>query len=564
MNTDKYSIVNIIKDLENKKLVLPAIQRAFVWKPEQIEKLFDSMMQDFPIGTILLWHLDNPQEIENMKFYTCPYNYTKGQAPEFAPNPCKKEEVYAVLDGQQRLTSIYIATQGSYNESPDSKHKDKHKELYIDLLYSPKEDSDTKYKFKFLTEKKANNDTDKNSYWYNIKNAMKLKNPREVNSIVNDIQKKLPSLSDEIQDRISNTLDILRKLLTQTDKYILITDTIESDKKQEDVLEIFVRVNHQGTKLTKTDLLLSSMIDEWEDVREEFYDLTQSVKKNNLEFDQDLIMKTALACIGKTVVFKLQTFNRETVQQIKEAWPNIEQALISTSELFKKLGFCDDNILAYNVTIPVAYYLYYHPNPSAETEKEIKQFVAISLLKKIFGGHSDQTINDMIKILKETASFTALMNYKDFAKKFQCDDVDLEDWLDEKKGPYAYLLLSIIYDKLDYSKATFDLDHIHPFSKFTIKNLKDENIDPQKLNKWKEDRDKLPNLQLLTAKENRKEKHTKSLLQWLTAIGESEDTFKTNNYINKEISLKLENFDEFYSDRKKNLRNELIEKLKIK
>ena len=67
MNTDKYSIVNIIKDLENKKLVLPAIQRAFVWKPEQIEKLFDSMMQDFPIGTILLWHLDNPQEIENMK-----------------------------------------------------------------------------------------------------------------------------------------------------------------------------------------------------------------------------------------------------------------------------------------------------------------------------------------------------------------------------------------------------------------------------------------------------------------------------------------------------------------
>ena len=84
------------------------------------------------------------------------------------------------------------------------------------------------------------------------------------------------------------------------------------------------------------------------------------------------------------------------------------------------------------------------------------------------------------------------------------------------------------------------------------------------MNKWKENRDKLPNLQLLTAKENRKEKHTKSLLQWLTAIGESENTFKANNYINKEISLKLENFDEFYSDRKKNLRNELIEELKIK
>src|SRR5271169_2646663 len=93
--------------------VLPAIQREFVWKPEQIAKLFDSLMQGYPFGTFLFWKVE-PASSNKFKFYGFVQNYHERDNPHCPllgtlPN----QALTAVLDGQQRLTALNIGLRGS-------------------------------------------------------------------------------------------------------------------------------------------------------------------------------------------------------------------------------------------------------------------------------------------------------------------------------------------------------------------------------------------------------------------------------------------------------------------
>ena len=99
--------------IQQNSYVLPAIQREFVWKFEQIERLFDSLMQRYPFGTFLFWKID-PQTSGQFKFYDFVLNYHQRDAahcPELPP--LHNQAVIAVLDGQQRLTALNIGLRGS-------------------------------------------------------------------------------------------------------------------------------------------------------------------------------------------------------------------------------------------------------------------------------------------------------------------------------------------------------------------------------------------------------------------------------------------------------------------
>ncbi|NSO18991.1 DUF262 domain-containing protein, partial [Enterococcus faecalis] len=63
-----FTIKNLIKKIDNNEYVLPALQREFVWKPEQIERLFDSIMKGYPIGSFLFWNVQN-ENINKYEFY---------------------------------------------------------------------------------------------------------------------------------------------------------------------------------------------------------------------------------------------------------------------------------------------------------------------------------------------------------------------------------------------------------------------------------------------------------------------------------------------------------------
>src|ERR1051326_1974558 len=107
------TIKETLEAVQKSSYVLPAIQREFVWSPEQIAKLFDSLMQGFPFGTFLYWRVAKPNS-GRYKFYGFVCNYHERDNPHCPQLATFHDrELTAVLDGQQRLTALNIGLCGS-------------------------------------------------------------------------------------------------------------------------------------------------------------------------------------------------------------------------------------------------------------------------------------------------------------------------------------------------------------------------------------------------------------------------------------------------------------------
>ena len=205
------TIAEIVNDISANKYVLPSIQREFVWGTPQIERLFDSIMQGYPIGTFLFWELTNEQ-ITSYTFYSFLQNYHEKKArhnPRI--NLAGNQNAMAVLDGQQRLTSIYIGLTGSYAyRTPRKQWKNDaaflERRLYLNIVGPAKNDTD-KYEFSFLTEGEAENDNE--HYWFAVGNIL---NMPELGDVMRYLMSNIVySYSKEQAEFANNALGALYK-----------------------------------------------------------------------------------------------------------------------------------------------------------------------------------------------------------------------------------------------------------------------------------------------------------------------------------------------------------------
>lgn len=133
------TIKETLQSIQQSRYVLPAIQREFVWKPEQIARLFDSLMQGYPFGTFLFWKVDSANS-NKYKFYAFVRDYHERDMPHCPQLPVfNQTELTAVLDGQQRLTALNIGLCGSMAWRLPYKWKNNpnaypERRLYLDLL----------------------------------------------------------------------------------------------------------------------------------------------------------------------------------------------------------------------------------------------------------------------------------------------------------------------------------------------------------------------------------------------------------------------------------------------
>ena len=155
------TISKALGSIERREYVLPAIQREFVWWPEQIECLFDSLMRGYPIGSFLFWMVRR-EGIEKYKFYDFMLDYHERDNAHCASvGKVTRDEITAVLDGQQRLTALNIGLRGSYAYklprlwwNNPAAFPVRH--LYLNLLREAEENEyDMQYDFRFLTSKEA-------------------------------------------------------------------------------------------------------------------------------------------------------------------------------------------------------------------------------------------------------------------------------------------------------------------------------------------------------------------------------------------------------------------------
>lgn len=566
----KKPISAMLDEITSGNMYLPAIQRKYVWKEEQITKLMDSIMLNYPIGTFLLWKVKksvvNDKQYSMYKFIQ-DYHERDSRINPPAPQPFSAignyDFIWSVLDGQQRLTSLYIALQGSMSCKLPWKHSKKDdsfpkKELYFNLHSEKKtEDDEVTYEFEFLTPDTAAAQ-EVNKLWYKVKDIIQYKSQPEVmTKVINE--------KGWITDTTAmNNLLLLheRLMINELINYF----EVESESI-DDVLDIFVRVNSGGTVLWKSDLLFSTVVSHWDKARDEIDELLASINRigDGYKFSNDFIMSTCLYLFDDMpVALKVETLNRERVLRIKQEWPEIKKAVTDTVELLRKFGFNSDNIVSYVAIIPIIYYHYHRGELSSDAKAELRKYLVMAQLKHIFGASSNNALTKIREVLsKEKGNpFTlkSLQGIQFTGDRNLCyteEEIDaLFDTLEI--GAYTFMVLSLLYPNLKYGQNHFHQDHMHPSSGFTDKKLSDvvlstgEHLDESIRKEWQRRRNTLANLQLLEGREN-ESKNDRPLKEWLQ-IPENAQNVK---FLPSGISYELSNFEQFLEERQKLMSKEL-------
>lgn len=561
-----HSIKDIVKKISDNEVYLPAIQRKFVWSYEQIERLFDSIMLGYPIGTFLFWSLEK-SAADRYTFYTFLRHFHErdNTLNEKAPTPNMKENIIGVLDGQQRLSSLYLALQGSYAYKKPRARWDNDeafpiRELYFNLLKDTKDShDDVTYSFKFLTEEESKVKDD-NVLWFPVKTSLTWDDADDPMDYVttNNLFKNVSVIKN---------LSKLWQRIT-IDKVINYFEVKNNDL--DEILDIFIRVNSGGTVLSKSDLLFSTIIANWESGREKIENLIISINKKGpgFNFDTDFVMRACLVLMDSSVLFNIKNFKPETVHKIKNDWKKIEESIIVVVDFLVKCGFSKETLISKNAIIPIIYFVYKDGTWNEGNQKEFQKYLIVSLIKQIFGGKGDQVLESIRGFLRQRNNInnefilkSTNFIFNDFKsiklpadKNFRVDDDDLEEIFTTKKGAYSFMTLSILYPQLKFDQVQFHQDHIHPSASFNSNEFQKIGLTVEEGSRWLEIKDTLPNLQLLEGSENQSKKDT-SFEIWFSKLKRTDD-YKNTHYI-PNTDLQFENFTEFYKQRKEILRSKL-------
>ncbi len=571
------TIAEVIRGISANKYVLPSIQREFVWSSEQIETLFDSLMQDYPIGAFLFWEIDK-SKINEFNFYEFLKNYHELKSTHNSKANLRGEEgVIAVLDGQQRLTSLYIGLKGTYAYRLAYKRKEKSesyptRKLYLNLIEPPKEGSNN-YNFKFkVTDEVSNSE---NEYWFEVGKILEMKAGDVTQYIIDNLV--FSGYTQKQMKFASNTLSHLHKVIHTS---LIISAYKERSNELDKVLNIFIRVNSGGTKLSYSDLLLSIATAQWENfnAREEINEFVDEINDtgDGFSFDKDFILKTSLVLSDlHNIAFKVDNFNKETMTKIEKNWDTLKCAIKQAISLVSHFGFSGETLTSKNAVIPIAYYLmriglpnnFIESSKTIENRSIIKKWLIRSLLKGTFGGQSDNVLRGLREVIKSSNSNLfpldeIITKFKGTNKSitFTDDDID-EVLLNLEYGQKNTLLtLMILYPSLDYNNK-FHIDHIYPKSKFKKTFLKKEGIaDPDEYISLVNN---IANLQLLPALVN-EEKQNCNFDKWFNKHFPKEKEkiqYRTINLL-PNIEYSYSNFLEFLDLRaeiiKKNLSNYLL------
>ena len=574
------TIKEAIDNIHKKKYLLPAIQREFVWDTFQVARLFDSLMKDFPIGTFLFWQVEK-KNIKDYQFYEFLRKFHDKKSKH---NPKADvsgyDEITAILDGQQRLTSLYIGLRGTYAYKLPRKFWDNdaafpERKLYLNLLKTS-DNIELEYDFKFLTDDEAKK-RDENYYWFKVGDILDLEKEVDVNRYL--IKNQIMKL-EEKKSEFAN--EVLFKLHSVIHKDNIINYYLEKDDKLDKVLNIFIRVNSAGTPLSYSDLLLSIATAQWQekDAREEITKFVDEINHvgSGFNFNKDFVLKSCLVLndIGD-IAFKVDNFNKRNMRIIEENWDRIIDAIRLAVNLVSSFGFSRHTLTANNVVIPIAYYLIKQGLPQSfvlsskyiSERKKIQKWVIISLLKRAFGGHADNVLRTVRRaIIEENKYFpieSIARKFKGTPKAIEFNDEEIDNLFFYRYGQsYTFSTLALLYPAIDF-KNIYHIDHIYPRSFFTSKKLMKRGIEEDKVEFYWDNFDRIANLQLLEGIPNI-EKSDMDFHKWLLKIYPNEierKDFMKKNYIPFKIDLSFENFKDFIEKRKELMTQKFKSVLKL-
>jgi hypothetical protein len=525
------TIKRALDAIHAREFVLPAIQREFVWHPEQICQLFDSLLRQYPIGSFLFWKVNSEHSREFVFYEVMERFHEKDHRHNDRITLPNQRPLTAVLDGQQRLTALNIGLNGSYAaklprkraSSPDAFPV---KELYLNLCHQAAENElGLRYSFDFKTAEAAAAENTADRHWYRVRDVLEL----EEGAIPTFDYVREAGIVEEHHRVAIATLDLLRRAVQETP---VISYHEEEDQDIDRVLDIFIRVNSAGTVLSYSDLLLSIATAQWSerDARESINTLVNALNGTGqgFGFTKDLVLKAGLVMTDAgDIRFKVANFNRDGMALIEQHWERIARALTLGARLLASFGFSERTLTAHSVLTPIADYLYqrnlgenYLTSSQYRVDREaIRDWTIRSLLKTgIWGSGLDTLLVAIRRAVREAGSggfpVEAIgIEMTRLGKSLRFEAEEVEDLVSTRFGKSrVFTLLALLYPGIDV-RNEFHVDHVFPRSRFTARRLEGVGIASAEIPIFLDLVNRLPNLQLLEGPVNVSKQETLPL-EW--------------------------------------------------
>ena len=413
MDKRDISIEALIDKVKNQEIILPEIQRRYVWTSTKVRDLLDSLYRGYPTGTILVW-----ENQKNKRQHSRAFDVDVGDSPSAISTDLM------LLDGQQRLTSLTALMTGK-----PVKVKKTGKLKPIEIMFNlehpdkfsraeeAKDTDEDEENEEFLDQEDETIDEDK----INLKKltfvvySRSLENKKEWVKVT-DIFKKSGSQilreiglhsDDKNWDRYINRIEKVKNIK----KYPYVMNVLNEDRSYDEVTEIFVRVNSAGAKLRSSDLALSQITSKWEGSLKLFEAFINEKKEENFDVDMTSVVRSLV--VYATDQCKFKPVGILSLKDIKEAWEKTKHGLsyalnfLKNNTEIEELGLLSSPF----IIIPVSYFSSLKKeNLNKQEEKDLVRWIYLSNAFSNYSSSSEATLNSELKILREKGNIKELIS----------------------------------------------------------------------------------------------------------------------------------------------------------
>lgn len=548
LHDNSVTVYEAMQNIKSGKYVMPAFQRQYVWSMEQVEKLWDSILLDYPIATFLFWHVDDDNVTWDTYFCTFLSKVTfdsRKQADstnyELTSIDVKITDT-AILDGQQRLTSLFLSLFGDAYIRQKHARRNGGGGLVTKLLIE-------------LNKNKLDVDEEEyNSKKYDIKFSEKVGrlSPTQF-EVRNILQKKFQeeeSRKKAIEEAITNVptdskdyaRGILEKLYNKIFVEKLIRYTEIHDMKQDDALEMFVRFNSGGKALRKSEITMSILEAYWPSAKTEF---GKVLADSYSSFGSDFIIRSALMLYGDVVKSNI---SKQIAEELKNNWSEFKKALRNLEGVLKSINVEVSRFSSsWNVLLPILYFIYWNTN-YYNNINGIRSYLLRAILFTYFQSGTTGKLQQMKSYINDY-DYEITVDMLDQIADLRVTDGKIEDIVNSEKGGRV-AGEALYYLSLDWTNRNFkyEQDHLHPYDRFD--GSKPLTVSMDDWRRWRGNRNRLPNLQLLEGRSNGSKNDMRLVDYYNDMNDEQKATFRKQAIIPDGVSLELDHFEEFYEKRK--------------
>jgi hypothetical protein len=350
------TITALINEIEKNRLILPEFQRGYVWTSTQVREYLASLYRGYPTGSFLLWKTPNPGLVRG--------------------NPTEDAAFQLILDGQQRLTSIYALVTG--NPPPFYEGE----ELYFNIYFNVVSEEFSYFKKQAMQG---------SAEWLPVTPFLK--------AGLGEYLKAGGPVSEEQREFLFGHFNRLQQL-DAVRAYTYYLDVL-AQRNMEEVVRIFNLVNSKGTRLSKSDLALSHICALWPEARQEMLAAQDEYYESDFWFELDFFVRCTASIATKSG--RYEPLYRTTIEEIQSAWRKAKKALDYLINVLRHDAYIDDtyNLPTDLALVPLVVYLAENKGKFSN-DKEKRRFLHwfyAALMWARYSGSSETKLDEDLKAL---------------------------------------------------------------------------------------------------------------------------------------------------------------------